>query len=117
MTYEEFIKLQIGDVVEIHSKDDAYGDSCVVIIIHKERIKSEGKFNRIKHYHFCKMIYPSRLEKLAACCNDTSIILHLTEYTSEIIKYGCTQYGFVDDEWSIGCLKNVFVDDLKKVQG
>ena len=80
MTYEEFIKLQIGDVVEIHSKDDAYGDSCYYYN-YKERIKSKGKFIRIKHYHFCKMIYPSRLEKLAACCNDTSIILHLNKNT------------------------------------
>lgn len=117
MTYNEFINLQIGDLIEIRSKDIAYGDSCVMIVINKEITRVKRPLDRNEYRYFCKIICPSRLEKLATYYNDTSIILQFLEYISDFNEYESAQYGFVDDKWEIGYLKNVPIDDLNIFKG
>lgn len=109
MTYNEFINLQVGDMVKINSEDITYGDSCIVIIINKKLSKESP--NVVDYY--CKLIYPNKFQELMDWYDDTSLILCIDERNAT----GTFCYGYVDVNWSIGYAKCRSLDGLTIFKG
>lgn len=62
MTYKEFYHLQVGDIIEIHSKESMlFINPCVFIILNKEctRIESKVVHHAYGYEYLCECIHPN----------------------------------------------------------
>lgn len=111
MTYEEFINLQIGDVVEI-SAGDIVCDSCIVIIVNKKLSMQPLKL--IEYVYYCKTLYPNRFQELNNSWYDyTSIIIYIDKHN--IVD--TFVYGYVDVNWQIGYENCRYLSELTIFKG